>query len=274
MQFENRLHVWESPLLHGKLASDPPVEVVYETHEYDFWNASPTTGELSIGKNKQRVDESGRPYQISITHTVIKASGWVKAHEEFVPIEDPVFDGKPQADPSDDRETDTGTGEPDQNISFADGDTIIHEIISPPYDGSRPILIQTGVTPEPLIKPLPPALFQEESPYRLSVDETEAFNTKRLPLVLPDDREIEFIARQPAADSTQDYTRGSLLGLNDVTLLDMPPISETIRPRTLTEIVELTGDIHGGVPPKPFPDLVTDELPTDDSNGGRPSHRK
>lgn len=43
-----RLHVLEHPHLHGKPASDPPIHVVWEPHEFDWWQIGPDRS-LEIG---------------------------------------------------------------------------------------------------------------------------------------------------------------------------------------------------------------------------------
>lgn len=82
-----RLHVWESPLLHGDAVAIVPVEVIYEPHEYTWWFINGRDGSLGIG-----IHPGGEqlPGIHSCPHTVIKHNMFAKVWEEVSEVPEEV----------------------------------------------------------------------------------------------------------------------------------------------------------------------------------------
>jgi hypothetical protein len=71
-----KLNVLESPILHDKPADAPPVHVVYDNHEFDWWEVT-KVGNLEIGKMSAKAGTSGK-FEEDLEHfvTTVIACGW------------------------------------------------------------------------------------------------------------------------------------------------------------------------------------------------------
>lgn len=85
------LHVLESPILHGKPYNDPPVHVIWDTHEYSSW-ALPANGNLVILQYTGQIVHmpNGRPpMHVEEPVCVLRQDVYLKVWEEIAPPPEP-----------------------------------------------------------------------------------------------------------------------------------------------------------------------------------------
>lgn len=80
MRIQKRLHVMESPLLHGGFSSSPLVEVIFEPEEFAHWKIDPNSGDLIIAHWRE-IDRGQRTVEVFYT---VKANLVGKVWEEEI----------------------------------------------------------------------------------------------------------------------------------------------------------------------------------------------
>lgn len=91
-----RLHILEHPHLHGKPATDPPIHIVWEPHEFDWWQVNSQDRSLEIGFFGETHGVGRDTYTHRRVVKVISSGMFASVWEEATEYPDPI--GKVEVD--------------------------------------------------------------------------------------------------------------------------------------------------------------------------------